>query len=376
MKKIRIFDNNGFSLIELIVTVLITSVLMIGVIAFLSTSRSAYQNVATSSTIQEETITVKRIINEYLSEAKVYGFQSGLTDITGSSGSVSVLWVVARDTEANSNPDQSNFFVLDAGDNKLRYCKGDASLCPESQTVLTDDAKTLIATECFASDPKKKYSIIGEHVESMTKAGVAQRYDGTDLVTIKLVYRYPEGSGMAYNDEITVVTRNRLRATPTPTPKPTATPLPTSATPTGGGSTPTPSPSPEPTSGGGSTPTPTPSPSPSPSPSPDPTSGPATVIVDSLSVSLSHSNSQYYSDGTIKYNDKKIKEAIVSTDASTLAVNDGNYEISDLGGGKWKISLKSGNGINQAQSSFGVACNNGGNSWMNNLTLNYVEYYE
>ena len=350
-------NNKGFSLIELIVTVLITSVLMIGVIAFLSTSRSAYQNVAVSSTLQEETITIKRILSEYMTEAKRYGFQKNV-NIDGSSGDVTVLWVVARDTEANSNPDVSYFFALDLGDKKLRYCTGDAALCPENQTVLSDDAKTQIANECFKTPTKMKYSVIGEHVESMEKGGVAQRYDGTDLVAIKMVYRYPDGSGPKYNDEITVVTRNRLRATPTPTPKPTVV-------------------TPDPVTPGPVTPDPvTPDPV-TPDPvTPDPTSGPATVTVDSLSVSLSHNNSQHYSDGTITYNGKKIKEAIVSTDAASLVVNNGNYDCTDLSGGKWKISLKSDKGINQAGNSIGVACNNGSNSWMNTLTLNYVEYYE
>ncbi len=229
MKKFRNnYNNKGFSLIELIVTVLITAVLMIGVIAFISTSRSAYQTVNVSSTLQEETITVKRILSEYITEAKRYGFQKNVNDIDGSSGDVTVLWVVARDTESDTNPDCSYFFALDTADKKLRYCTGAASLCPENQTVLTDDAKEQISNECFDDDVKKKYSVIGEHVESMEKGGVAQRYDGTDLIAIKLVYRYPDGSGPKYIDEITVVTRNRLRATPTPTPKPTPTPLPTS----------------------------------------------------------------------------------------------------------------------------------------------------
>ena len=214
----RRIDDRGFSLIELIVTVLITSVLMIGVIAFLSTSRSAYQNVAVSSTLQEETLTVKRILSEYMSEAKSYGFQKNV-DIDGSSGNTSVLWLVARDTESNTG-DKSYFFVLDIADKKLRYCTGASTLCPKDQIVLTDDAKTQIANECFKDEAKMKYSVIGEHVESMDKGGVAERYDGTDLVAIKMVYRYPDETGPKYNDEITVVTRNRLRATPTPTPKP------------------------------------------------------------------------------------------------------------------------------------------------------------
>ena len=204
-KKFRI-NNKGFSLVELIVTVLITSVLMLGVLAFMSTSRTAYQTVNISATLQEESMTVKRVLTEFLMESKAYGYQPG---VIVNSNAKNVLWILARETEDNSYNDKAYFFVLDSTDKKLRYCKGPGNLVnPDVLSALADNAPQYIADNCYADSGK--YSIIAEHVESIQLTKSEKRPDDSYLVCIKLKYRYPDGDGKEYYDEITVVTRNKF----------------------------------------------------------------------------------------------------------------------------------------------------------------------
>lgn len=59
----------GFSLIEMVVTVLITSILMLAVGLFMSSSNSIYQTVGTSSKLQEESLSASNFLNEILLES-------------------------------------------------------------------------------------------------------------------------------------------------------------------------------------------------------------------------------------------------------------------------------------------------------------------
>ena len=68
-KNVYKINNKGLSLIELIVSVLITGILMTAVAMFISTSRNVYMTVNKSATLQEESLTVERVVSEYLMEA-------------------------------------------------------------------------------------------------------------------------------------------------------------------------------------------------------------------------------------------------------------------------------------------------------------------
>lgn len=211
-------DNKGFSLVELIVTVLVTSILMLGVIAFISSSRTAYQTVSTSATLQEETMTVERVLSEMIMEAKSYGFDEDVN--LGGGKTVDVFWVTAKNNEGGTG-DCVYFFVLDETDNKLRYCKG---LHPEDCVVKADEDSVLmpginlINNQCYGT--KAKFSLIAEHITamSMVKPSI-EKADGTDLVVLNLTFEY---LGKTNSNTITAVTRNKNRAVTTPSPSPTS----------------------------------------------------------------------------------------------------------------------------------------------------------
>lgn len=206
-------DNKGFSLVELIVTVLVTSLLMLGVLSFVSTSRSAYQVVVTSATLQEEAMTVERVLNEKIQEAKKHGFDDQVS--LGGTKKVDVFWVITKDEE--STGDSCYFFVFDKDDNKLRYCRADATgdyVDPASSDSVNTKGSTLISNQCYGS--RLKYSLIADHVASMVGLPTVERADGTDLVLLKFTYEY---MGKDYTNTLTAVTRNMNRST-TPDPDP------------------------------------------------------------------------------------------------------------------------------------------------------------
>ncbi len=211
-------DNRGLSLIELIVTVLITSILMLAVSLFVSTSRSAYQTVNTSATLQEESMTVERVVSEILMEAQNYQL---IKDKEYDDHDYDVLWVRALDNESPSSGYSVYFLVFDKTDNQLRYCKGNETTLVETSpastpaisktyTISSVEGYNKIHSECFGTN--KKYSLVADHITQFEIKSIVHRPDESgDLITFECKYEY---MGKEYNSNIAAVTRNKLRATP------------------------------------------------------------------------------------------------------------------------------------------------------------------
>jgi len=239
MKKKFVMDNKGFSLVELIVVVLVTSILMLGVITFMTSSRKVYEAVNTSARLQEEALTVERVLSEFIMEAKP-GYDSAGTQVVESYGydmnfaftatvgsetnsrMTDVLWINARENKYDpegvsgaSSTDALYLFVLDHNDQKLRYCKIETNEpqkyvergvdnSTEDEIRITGDGKTKIISECYGTNAK--FSLIAEHIQSMELKKVVGQPDGTDLLVIGVEYEY---IGKTYTDTLTVVTRNK-----------------------------------------------------------------------------------------------------------------------------------------------------------------------
>lgn len=97
MKKLR-KDNKGFSLVEMIVAILITSFLMLGVSTFLQTSRVVYTRVNTGSRLQEEAGAATNFIDELLVEA----IDCGTFSTTADGKDISVLWITALENDLST----------------------------------------------------------------------------------------------------------------------------------------------------------------------------------------------------------------------------------------------------------------------------------
>ncbi len=220
--KLKLNDNKGFSLVELIVTVLITAILMLAVVAFISTSRTMYQTVNTSATLQEEAITAERVFTEAFMEAKEYKLETGVDLVAGVD--TDVIWIRAMENDDTNTDDSIYCFVIDKTANQIRYYKDlhdDTGMLAGGS--LSSEGKNKLKTECFGTNAK--YSVISKNVKSVDLDTIP-RSDGKDLVCMEIVLEY---MSKEYTENITVVTRNL-----THTPTVTATPSPATPSPTTG----------------------------------------------------------------------------------------------------------------------------------------------
>lgn len=205
MKKNKLIqDNRGFSLVELIVVVLITGILMLAIMTFLSSSRSMYQTVSTSATLQEEALTTERVISEYLMEASDYNFSN--TNVSVGTTVTDIFWIKAKENEATSSDPSKQYsiyyFVLDKASGKLKYYKD-----KYNENHLIDASGNVINTnklkdECFGT--KEKYSVVANYVKSISVSTIS-RADRKNLICMTITYNY---AGKDFVSNITAVTRN------------------------------------------------------------------------------------------------------------------------------------------------------------------------
>jgi len=206
-KKIILKDNNGFSLVELIVVVLVTAILMLAVTVFISTSRSAYQAVNSSATLQEDAITIERVFSEAIMEAKKAGEGDeayGLDHVAIAGVMSDVFWVRAVENEDETATSETIYcFVLDKSKEQIRYYKDVGNITGMvTGNKISESGKTKLAEECFGSN--MKYTVVSDHVKSITVNGIP-RNDGTELVCMQILCEY---MGKTYTENLTVATRN------------------------------------------------------------------------------------------------------------------------------------------------------------------------
>ena len=193
-------NNKGFSLVELIVVVLITGILMLAVGLFMTTSRTAYMTVNTSATLQEEAMTVERVLSEYCMEAYDFGLKKD-ADLDVAIGDV--FWIQARENDGTPGAkDPIYFFVRDKNKNVLKFGKGTEGMA--SAAGITPEGVAQIKSDCYGTNDK--YSLVAEHIKSISINKTKALSDGTHLIVLEVGYSYMEKE---YIDTITIVTRNK-----------------------------------------------------------------------------------------------------------------------------------------------------------------------
>lgn len=216
MKNNTLSNNNmGFSLVELIVSVLITGILMMAVAMFMSTSRSAYMAVNKSAVLQEESMVVERVLSEYLMETTYYNLQEdkiidiyNSSDVKTGSVSVDVLTIKARENEDDTSAYFLYCFVLDKSENILRYGKISASTGNYDSDGLTNDGLKALGEVCYGPDKSlEKYSLIAEYITGWTCSSLEADSGNTDFIALEISYQYLDND---YTDRITIATRNTM----------------------------------------------------------------------------------------------------------------------------------------------------------------------
>ena len=197
MKKVKhiITDNSGYSLVELIVSMLVMSIIMVMVVMLISTSRRTYNTVNTEAVIQSEAEAVRSFINEIAIEAQQYGQESTI----GTEGD-SCIWFLSPDNESTDKNKYCYYFILhEAGDNGiLRYGKYNCDTSIDSKEIrikLNDTTTKIVGKDGYSlydlleSDSTKikgdDYRLLAEHVKSISFETSAE-----GLITLNLKLSY------------------------------------------------------------------------------------------------------------------------------------------------------------------------------------------
>ena len=196
-------DNRGLSLVELIVTVLITGILMTAVGCFISFSRVTYQNVATSSRLQEEALTVDKVISEAIMESESWGLIASHTvaatkgELSGTNVDCQILWVVARNNTDNSQDRKCYYFILEKPTGILRYCVDEPSTVKPSTNQIVDDTNVIDAVG-------DKYKLVANNLTSMS---LISDYEtgGSKTVFLKCNFEF---AGETFTSNISAQSRN------------------------------------------------------------------------------------------------------------------------------------------------------------------------
>ena len=206
-------NNQGFSLLELVVSILIMGVLSGIIVILISVSRRTYSTVNTETVIQTETEAVRNFIGEIALEAKEYGYVTEM-DPTDASYPDTCVWFLGPDnTAAGYSSEYYYHFILcekDGDSYVLRYGKF-PKLVPGTDTVnpdLLNDENVLFGENysfknLLASIKGDKYSFLAEHIKSMSCSD-PESDDG--LITITLSVGYND---VLYDSTFVYAGRNR-----------------------------------------------------------------------------------------------------------------------------------------------------------------------
>ncbi len=228
---IKKHSNQGFSLIEMVVAVLVAGVLMIGVAAFISTSRVTYSKVSTEARLQEEATATTNFLNEILIESKRCGCQEIKDTSTGKD--LKYIWVKALENDPASAADirvEYVYFIVfekpASGETSgvLRYKKVPAS---STDIMISIDASTgedimtlagttesggVSTTDYFEDVVGNKYAFISRNVTDMTFNSIKSQ--NGNLYKVNLSFNY---NGQDFSATVNNLSRNPA-ITPTPIP--------------------------------------------------------------------------------------------------------------------------------------------------------------
>ncbi|MBR5178196.1 MAG: prepilin-type N-terminal cleavage/methylation domain-containing protein [Lachnospiraceae bacterium] len=212
-------NNNGFSLVEMVVAVLITGILMLGVGVFMNTSRTAYKTVDTSARLQEEAVTANTFLTELFLEAQAYGTKATeQKTIDGVTYDLQLLWIYARDNaEGASINEYCTYFILfekvhgeDVG--VLRYAKVPAGLMiPGDPSAISGGYKWAVPPMLTAVRDNYYYGIVGDKYQLIAKNVTAMNINDPQiqpngsLISGTLEFSYADKD---FSSNINVLSRN------------------------------------------------------------------------------------------------------------------------------------------------------------------------
>ncbi len=168
----RVLNNNGYSLVELIVSILIMSMIGGIIVMLISSSRNTYNVVNTEAVIQQESEAVRTFVNELAIEAydcTNSGDPSAYGYAIDCGGGDKCIWILAPDNHQGPTVDYSNYYYflfLEGSSHCLRYVRISASEIADIND--TDNIIALLkgndsSYKVFGDD----YSLLAEHISDI-----------------------------------------------------------------------------------------------------------------------------------------------------------------------------------------------------------------
>ena len=216
--KRQMLNDKGFSLIELIVSILIMSIMTGIIVMLIATSRTLYSEVNTEAVVQTETEAIRNFIGELALEARACDSGSVTVNV-GEDGTRTdyYIWFLApnNDVEAGgTSTDYYYYFLLrEADTNIVRYGRYSEKvkvgseyhlnpvLLQGSDTVFggTYSFATLLETNAATKLYDEDYSLLAEHVTAMSCSS------SNGLITVNLTLTY---NGVSYPKTLVFAGRN------------------------------------------------------------------------------------------------------------------------------------------------------------------------
>lgn len=213
LKRLRQCSNNdGFSLIEMIVSILITGIIMLGVGVFISTSRYTYTVVSISSKLQEESTAASNYITELMREAMDFGYQEQM--VAGKN--YKVIWIQTPTVDDELDMDSrgaSTFNFISwvdedgDGEGKLYYSRttsSDANMILNNNLVVPGVStayKSINLSTINDYIVADKHRLLAEYVKDIYLNPTTQNR----VITVKIDYKYFDQD---YTSTTAVLSRN------------------------------------------------------------------------------------------------------------------------------------------------------------------------
>lgn len=216
--KNQMLDDKGFSLVELIVSILIMSIMTGIIVMLISTSRTLYSNVNTEAVVQTETEAIRSFIGELALEARACDSGSfTVTNAEGENHTDYYVWFLAPNNDVEDEGTSSDYyyyFLLRESDtNIVRYgrysekikvgseIKYNPVLLQGADTVFggTYSFATLLETNAATKIYDENYSLLAEHVTAMNCS------TSNGLITVNLTLTY---NGVSYPKTLVFAGRN------------------------------------------------------------------------------------------------------------------------------------------------------------------------
>ncbi len=208
MKRAMIYGNKGYSLVELIVSILIMSVITGVIVVLISSSQRTYNEVNRDAVVQGET----EMIRNYIGEIALEAFSCGqFGDPDPSVAADNCIWFLAPDNKTGSNDKYYYFFLLEKANHVLRYGRYKQMNGADFNNILIGSdgkifgtgfnyLKLLEDTTNEDIDHKKTaiagddYKLLAEHIDQISLSADA----ATGLITITVKMNY-DGAGVTRN---------------------------------------------------------------------------------------------------------------------------------------------------------------------------------